>query len=351
MNIKKFFVVTAACALLLTGCGKTEEAPLVMVDSEEDVVSYSLVQVTYDDVILTKKMDCTYSQSKAQEVSFNVTGKYVDKVYVSEGDVVKKGDLLCELSSSSLEEEIENLEYSVKKNELKLSNYDMEEALDIQDLYTYGGAPSAERVESIKKSYEKKRTLTNDDLEFDREELNKKRKELRESRLYATLDGVVYNLKKNLEGSTSKAGTVVMNIVDGSDCKFEVPGIENKKYFKDGQPVDMTISFSSASGDYVLLPYEIDSWTDKMIFTVYTGPENEGIDVGTRGTITVVEDQKEHVLSLPKEVVHMAGDEVFVYLLNEDNIRTIKYITIGLYGDERVEILEGLSEGEKVVRK
>ena len=351
MNIKKFFGATLISVLLLAGCGKTEEAPLVMVDSEEDVVSYSLVQVTYDDVILTRKMDCTYSQSKAQEVSFNVTGKYVEKVYVEEGDVVKKGDILCELASSTLEEEIEELDYKVKKNELKLSNYDMQEALDIQDLYTYGGAPSKERVDSIKSSYERKRVLTNDDLEFDREELSRKRKELRESKLYASLDGVVFNLKKNLEGSTSKADTVIMNIVDSSDCKFEIEGTEFKSFFKEGERVDMNIPFSTAAGDYVLLPYEIDTWTDKMIFSIFTGPENAKIDVGTRGTISVIESEKTHVLSLPKDVIHQAGDEYFVYTLNEDNIRTIKYITIGLYGDERAEILEGLSEGEKVVKK
>ena len=88
-----------------------------------------------------------------------------------------------------------------------------------------------------------------------------------------------------------------------------------------------------------------------MVFSVFTGPDNATIDVGTRGTISVVEDEKTHVLSLPKEVIHKAGEEYFVYLLNEDNIRTIQYITVGLYGDERVEILDGLTEGEKVVRK
>ena len=235
MKIKKLLIACLAGVMLFCGCGKTEEVPLVMVDSEEDVVSYSLVQVTYDDVILTKKMDCIYSQSNSQEVSFNTTGKYVDKVYVEEGDVVKKGDLLCELSSATLEEQIEELDYKVKKNELKLSNYDMNEALDIQDLYAYGMV-SQERIDSIKKNYERQRVLTNDALEFDREELARKRKELRDSRLYASLDGVVYNLKKNLEGSTSKNGEVVMNIVDSSDCMFEVSGTEYKSFFKEGEP-------------------------------------------------------------------------------------------------------------------
>ncbi|MCR4962059.1 MAG: efflux RND transporter periplasmic adaptor subunit [Lachnospiraceae bacterium] len=356
MRFKKKLLPITLAAFLLCGCGKTEEAPLVMVDSEEEVVSYSLIQVTYDDVILTRKIDCTYSQSNAQEVSFNVTGRYVDKVYVEEGDVVKKGDLLCELSSSELEAQIEELEYKVKKNELKLANYDVEAGLAVQDVflyqhYDYTSQSYADRVQATKDSYERLKVLTNDELEFDREELSRKRKELKESRLYAEFDGVVYKLKKNLEGSTSKADAVIMNIVDSTDCKFEVEGTEFKHLFKAGQMVDMNIPFSSAAGDYVLLPYEMENWTDSMKFVVYTGPDNAVIDVGTRGTISIVEDQKSHVLSLPKDVVHIAGDEAFVYILNEDNIRTIKYITIGLFGDERVEIADGLAEGEKVVKK
>ena len=85
MNIKKLSVVLI-CVLCLAGCGKTEEAPLVMVDSEEDVVSFNLIPVTYDDVLKVGKIDCTYVQTNSQEVSFNQTGKYVDKVYVKEGE-------------------------------------------------------------------------------------------------------------------------------------------------------------------------------------------------------------------------------------------------------------------------
>ena len=58
-----------------------------------------------------------------------------------------------------------------------------------------------------------------------------------------------------------------------------------------------------------------------------------------------------HVLSVPRDTVHEAGDKSFVYTLTEENVREIRYIETGLVGDERVEILSGLSEGEKVLKK
>lgn len=344
-------------SISLSGCGKQEEPPVVEVNSEESVVSYSLVQATVEDVVLTQKIDCTYAQTKDQEVSFNVTGKLISRVYVKDGDVVKKGDLLCELSSSQLEEDIDRLAYNVKRNELQLGYYDMDEALDIQDQWVnatkFGTPPDAvgEIVQGIKDGYKRKRELLNDTLEFDREELARKRKELSDSRLYASMDGIVYKMKSRLEGSTSKAEEVVMTIVDNNNCLFEVKDTTYKNLFKDGDMIDMRIAYTNAAGDYVITPYEINNWTDKMQFLVVSGPDGVTIEVGATGTISITDQVRKQVLSIPKDVLHIAGDDCYVYTLNEENIREITYVKIGLYGDERVEITEGLTEGEKVVKK
>lgn len=352
-----FFILCTA-SFILTGCTDKEEAPSVIVDSEEDVVSFNLIPVSYEDVVLTANIDCTYVQTESQEVSFNATGKYVDKVYVKEGDYVKKGDVLCELSSDALERSIEQLEYQIERNEIQLSYYDTYENLDIQDQWVgfivrNGTDDSAvkEAVEKIQNNYDRQRVLLNDSLEFDRKELANKKKELKASRLYATMDGKVYKLKKGLEGSTSKADEVLMTIVDDSTCLFEVKDVSYRNLFSEGTPVDMKIYYSTASGDYLLVPYEMENWTDSLLFSVYTGPDNAVIDVGVMGEISIVMETKSNVLSVPKETVHMIEDKAFVYTLNEDNIREIRYVEIGLYGDERVEIISGLSEGEKVVRK
>lgn len=357
---KRFISLSLAMtffAMSLCGCTQKTEAPLVRVDSEEDIVSFNLIPVSYDDVVQTTKIDCTYVQTDSQEVAFDTTGKYVDKVYVKNGDYVKKGDLLCELSSDALEREIERLEYQIAKNELELSYYDTYEELEIQDAWVavVGGNSNNDRanatVENIRESYARKRELMNDSLEFDRKELASKKRELKASRLYATMDGKVYKLKQRLEGSTSKAGDVLMTIVDDSRCLFEIKDTSYKDLFSDGTTVDMKIIYSTASGDYLLIPYDYENWTDSLLFSVYAGPDNAEIEVGVIGTITIGVETKEHVLSIPKETVHMAGDKAFVYTLNSENVREIRYVELGLYGDERVEILSGLSEGEKVVKK
>lgn len=348
----------ASSMLCLSACTDKKEVPLVVVDSEEDVVSFNLIPVTYDDVTQVGKIDCTYVETNSQEVSFNQTGKYVDKVYVKEGEKVKKGTLLCELSSEALQKSIDELKYRIKRNELLLGYSETNEHLAIQDRWVakMGNGfdtdeQAKEDVANIQKQYARERQLLNDALEFDREELRKKQGELNSSRLYASMDGKVFKLKENLEGSTSKAGTVVMTIVDDSNCLFSSNNIEYKNLFKEGVATDMKIIYSSAAGDYLVMPFEMDKWEDTMLFSIYDGPNNSEIEMGTMGTISVVIAQKEHVLSVPKDTVHQAGDKSFVYTLTDENVREIRYVEVGLVGDERVEILSGLTEGEKVLKK
>ena len=343
--------------LLIAGCGEQEEDAQITVDTEYAAVPYSLVSAEYGDVIKTLNLTTLSVQSQEQEVSFDTTGQYVNKVYVRRGDIVKKGDLLCSLSSSNLEQEIEDLSYSITRAEMQLAYYDEEERLAIQDVWlpyvesNKDSSDAKDAVKDIQENYARKRVLINDSLEFDREELAKKQEELRKSSVYATLDGTVYQIDHNLEGSTTKAGKVIMTVIDSSECFFKVEGIENKDLFSEGSLYDMKVGFGKGAGDYLVTPYEKDKWEEEMIFSVYTGPDEAEIEVGTYGTLSVVLDKRENVLTVPKSVVKSAGDSYYVYTLGEEDIREITYVTVGLIGDDSVEILSGISEGEKIVKK
>lgn len=346
-----YLLIMLIITVCIAGCSSKEEVPFINIDSRDDIISYTLASVGYEDIVLTRKVDCVYVQTTAQEVSFDSTGKYVDKVYVSEGDKVKKGDILCELSSTAIEQSIEDLEYRIKRNELLLDFTDMDEQLEIQRVCLNNPQNSKDLIESINKKYELTRQGYNDSLEFDRAELEQKKTELKNSRIYASLDGIVYKLKDRLEGSTTRKDEVIMTIVDNKECLFAVKNVENKDLFSEGVTVPMRIPYSEAAGEYELMPIDMDNWDEQLLFSVYTGPDNVEIEMGTTGTITAVVDSREHVLSLPKSLVHIADGKSYVYVVNSDNVREVKWIETGLVGDNSVEILSGLAEGEKVVKK
>ena len=73
------------------------------------------------------------------------------------------------------------------------------------------------------------------------------------------------------------------------------------------------------------------------------------IEVGTTGTLYFTMEQREQVLSVPLKAVHEADGAYFVYVLGADNMREVKWIEVGLMGNDLVEVTSGLAEGEKVI--
>lgn len=355
----KTFLCCAAAVFLLCGCEQQEAEPSLMpVEEANDTITYDYCTAETGDVVLTQRIRGVYRQQKDQEVSFSMTGRLVDRVYVEEGSTVRKGDLLAELSAGSLERQIEDLEYRIKRNELLLSYAETNEALDISQAWVnhlynhyYDKKGLDEVIEGIQDNYRYQREDCGDALELDRLALEELRQELAHCRVYAGMDGVVYKLQKELEGSTSTEGKVVMTIVDNSECLFETEAPEYRECFKEGETVNMSVIAGSASGEYKLLPHNMDSWGDIQQFSVYDGPTTTGIEVGTSGTLQFVQERKDQVLCVPKSAVNNADDKYFVYVVDEDNMRQIRWVEAGLFGDEMVEILSGLEEGERVIRK
>ncbi len=356
-------VLAGVCTLgILGGCGAvTEETPMVIVEEQDESISYRTATAQIGDVVCTRNVNCTYRQTRDQQVSFTLGGRVVDHVYVMKGDTVKKGDLLAELSAGNLEDRIAELEYRIARNELQAGYLPIQHEFDYRQAwgqffyYTWQNSGDVENLhknqDQLAKQYTERMEDYNDALEFDRKELAALKSELARSRVYAELDGTVYKLTENLEGSTSRKDEVVMTIVDDSECIFEAEMPELADLFPEDVPVEMTVVYGSGAGTYSLIPYERDTWEEKLLFTVLEAPENAQLEVGTAGTIHVQTDKRENVLCVPKETVHQADDRTYVYVLNDEGMREVRNVTIGLIGDTMTEIKEGLSDGEKVVKR
>lgn len=352
--------VTVAC--VMTACGtQTADESLVIVDREENTISYEFITAERGDVELTQKIRCTYKQQKEQEVSFALTGRIVDKLYVQEGDKVTKGQVVAELAMGTLKRDIEDLQYRIAKNELAIEQAKENETLDIQDAWV-GYANSSwqteeakkateESIEKIKQNYRYILEDAEDTLALDRKQLQMLQQEQRNCRIYSTIDGLVYKTKENVVGSTSKAGETIMTIVDNSECLFEAEDTQYADCFKSGESVEMIVSAGSAAGTYELMPYNIENWDGVLQFSVFDGPLTSGIEVGTGGTIQFAMDKRENVLCIPSNALSVADDKYYVYVVDEEGLRQVRWVEVGLQGDYSVEIISGLQEGEKVVRK
>ena len=113
----------------------------------------------------------------------------------------------------------------------------------------------------------------------------------------------------------------------------------------------MKVMFGNGRGEYELIPRDKDQWGEKQYFAIKRGDNIDGLEVDDKGEINIVTARKENTLYLPKESVRNAGDRYYVYTVGEDGLRNVVWVEVGLRGDGVIEILSGLNEGDKVIRR
>ena len=89
---------------ILSACSAVEDGQedMVILEQDEEKISYNLAVARYGDVLLTQNVNGVFEELVGEEVFFPVAGKPVSKVYVRTGDHVKKGQLLVELADHEL---------------------------------------------------------------------------------------------------------------------------------------------------------------------------------------------------------------------------------------------------------
>ncbi len=353
-------LLSVVLATVVSGCGSEEnKEEYLIVDNEIEPIDYSFATVVRGDVQTTARVRCTYLQTKDEEVSFPVSGKKVEKVYVKEGDTVVKGQILAELSGGGVQDDIDRLEYQINRNQVLLDQvltnkqFDIDirnQAFDLWSNKLWKDIESLRKdLEQIEKNYQYTIEDYEDAIALDQKELAKLRQDARNSNLYAGMSGTIASVADYLEGSTCTKDKVVIKIIDSSECLFATEDMELADCFEDGVGVNLNISSGTGVGDYVVLPYQKSKWTDTMYFKLSDEEEESSIEVGTDGMIKMVLDSRENVLTIPAKAVHRADGNAYVYVEGESGIREVKWITTGLYGDDSVEVTDGLSEGDTVI--
>lgn len=346
----------------MAGCGvQEEEEAKIVLEPESEQALFETATADYGDVILSEKLFCTYRQVEDQEVSFSVSGKTIDKVYVSTGDVVHKGELLAELVTGDLDEEIARTEYELARNQLLLEHNERDLQNETDQLmveYNYHTEQSStdwvekeKKLAEIQKEHRYTREDYSDAVALCEAQLAVLNQEKAQSCIYAAIDGTVSSIVRDLEGSVSVKDEAVITIIDSSECLFELEEPELIPYFHEGEALSMTVSVGTGKGDYTLLPYEMEKWGDVQLFSIEEQPEGAVLEVGATGNLYLTLDYREHVLRVPKEAVHNADGKDYVYVTDDTGMREVVYVESGLKGDEYTEILSGIQEGQRVILK
>ncbi|MEO0093326.1 MAG: efflux RND transporter periplasmic adaptor subunit [candidate division WOR-3 bacterium] len=272
----------------------------------------------------------------------------VDKLYVQEGDVVKKGQLLCQLDRKSYEADM--LSAKARYEQAK-AVYARNETLYARNLI------AQEQFESYKMQYEVAKA-----------QYEQAQDRLAKTKITAPISGTV--VKVNIEegetviiGTMNNPGTVMMVIADLSQMlaivkvdETDIPSI------KLGQKAEITIDalpdtvFEGIVTKIGYMPVQnilqtTETGTDFEVEVKLT-KTNATLKPGMTVSADIITAEKESVLVVPIQAVgkrKVKGIETQALFVVEKGVAKLKPVKTGSASETEIEIIEGIKPGDKVI--
>ena len=350
MGSKKLYagVLIALCAAVFAGCNtsKEDEKSSALV-SEGAIRTYEMTQVQRGDIQKTKVIAADYQQVTSENLSFSVERRSLAGVYVSKGDTVSKGDLLAELQCDAEKESLAELEYNIKNLTMQMEHLQEQLELELTQLDRKKDSMSdteyEEKVLELENEYRRQTEDIEDNIYIQQLQYDELNAWLAGTRIYAGMDGTITFIGNLGSDFMSWPGNKVFTVSGEGACAFMCNEPDYVSYFTEGATYVLETN-TGTKYETVLTEIAEDG-------TMYFEPKGQQYDmtVGRRVLYSLVLEERENVLYIPRKAVHFIGDEAYVYLYDSEGNRKAKKIEVGLLADSKAEIVSGLAEGDEVI--
>ncbi len=249
-----------------------------------------------------------------------ITGK-ITTVNVSVGDKVEQNSSLM-----TIEPDVA-VNYNLAKTQYETSRKSRERLLALAEQ----GGVSQETIDQIEATC----LAAKEDMEAMR----------KNQFIPAPFSGTVVNLFQT-DNKRVNAGDKLVTIarIDSIRVPIVVSDILINK-FKTGQKA---IAADSIHGSIVKVALSGQQATHTFIIEALFDNPGKVLKPGMYVPVKVIVDNKKNVISLPVEVVISEGREKFVYVIKDLQAKKVP-VSVGIRGEEMLEIASGVSEGDLVV--
>jgi membrane fusion protein, macrolide-specific efflux system len=336
--------------MLLAACssgGSAGQAPTPTLIPAPQVSEKPTYEVQRGEVVRYFEFPARVMPVEQVELFFRVDGR-VRNVYVDRGDRVKAGDVLADL------ENLQDLEVQRTFDQLSLRRAEI--ALEVAQRNL---AFTLETVPVWADDYQYRVDLDEYNVELAQIELDEMTLRMQDldasiadAQLIAPMDGVVITMNVK-EGTPITAYEGMMLIADTSALELGAE-LTDTQMSTLTEGTSVIISRSSEPGTEMTgvirsLPYPYGGGAEDDIQPVRITVEG-GIDfdLNSNATVTIILEQHSDVLWLPPEAIRIFERRKFVVIQDGDIQRRID-IETGIEGEDRIEIVAGLTEGQIVI--
>lgn len=338
--------------------------PKSTASSNSDANSAITFQISKETLIhnIEVKGKSTYENETIVYAPF--TGK-VQKWIVTDGQQVKKGDTLFQLSQKELQQQIDQGEANLKKQQLeeKLSNLKQQAAQQVSEMSSTEDDAKKKFIEreSDKLQKDTQAELNQITSQLQEQDIQDKQSKLSQASFPASTAGIFLYDDASKLPQLVQENDRIGKIVDINKLQLiTYAGEEDIFKIKVGMQVEVTINALKSTstpmkGKVIKVSKFAKSTTDanssqpaQFEVTISLEPNKELI-AGLSLTGEVEIERKEDVIVVPTVAVMKDGNKSYVNLQQADGQVVRKDIQTGMETPEKIEVLEGLKDGDKVV--
>ncbi|MCI6751764.1 MAG: efflux RND transporter periplasmic adaptor subunit [Selenomonas bovis] len=340
-------------AVLLAGCAFGGWHYYTAQQAAKQAAAVETTPVIRMDIKSTVSATGTIRPVDSVEVSSKITAR-LKTVEVKENDEVKAGQVVATLDAKDYAAKRDQAQYKVANTQAEYER--------IRYLYSIG-ADTEKQLEDAQMNYDTAVSA-----------LSQAESDASETNILAPMDGTVVGEPKTvgtMAVATSDNPTVIMRIADlskkkimakvdetdigsvkvGQSATFTVDAYTDKTFTARVTKISQTdtantwdtstsSSSSSASSSAAVIYYYVTLEVDD--------PENLLLPAMT-ARVEINTADKPDALVVPISTLKTDANGSYVIVRNPDGSQENRYVQAGIYSDDYVEILDGLSEGEEVV--
>jgi len=329
--MKKIIMLVSLCALLYNAGCKSEEKE----EKKEDVKLLVTNPIRRDTTIAS---DYVCQIRSIQHIELRALERgYLSKIYVDEGQLVKKGQLMFQILPVQYQAELQKAQAEANYAELEYKNT---------------------------KSLADSNIVSRNELALAKAKLDKAKAEVQVAQVHlgfteirAPFDGIMDHFYVR-EGSLLSEGDLLTILSDNSKMwiYFNVPEAEYLNY-KTGSAANAPLKVKLRMANHEMFQFpgivetieaDFNNETGNIAFRATFPNPNRLLRHGETGNI-IVDKPLKNALIIPQKATFEILDKKYVFVVDDKNVVHQRQVTIAAEMQDLYAISEGLAENEKIL--
>ena len=340
-------LAAAAVALPLASCSKKASEEEIAA-AEEPTIAAEVGSVTRQDLVepLVVRGAVVAMPNQDVKVAALVAGR-VDQLPVAEGDAVAAGQVLAEIDSRAFVDQRRQAVAGVSQARAALEN--AQNNLERNERLFSRGIAAGKEVEDARAQ----RAAAEAALETANAALETAERQLSRTHVTSPIAGLVVkrlvSVGEQVDGTAAQPIVEVANL-DHVEVAAAVPAeyLGRVKVTQHAEVSTDAYADQSFDGEIVAIAPAVDAATNTALARIRLANPGRLLKVGMFAQARITVGERKGVLTVPPSAVAKGEDDSAVYVISGD-VATRTKVTLGFETSDAVEILSGVTEGQRVL--